>query len=169
MSYIFNSSVLGSMFAVPAQVVDNYIKFASASQLKTLLWICRHISEPIDSAKISKEIGYSVSDVEDALTVIASWGVLIGTDVSVDRDEILQEKYTTLFKSVVAFGKAEILTDENEMRSSVTSLAEKYCKDCLDGISAEVERGFGMLCMIKINIEHMTGKQGKELLKEEIR
>ena len=83
MSYIFNSAVLGSMFAVPAQVVDNYIKLASASQLKTLLWICRHISEPIDAAKISQEIGYSVGDVDDALTVIAGWGVLIGTDVIV--------------------------------------------------------------------------------------
>lgn len=87
----------------------------------------------------------------------------------VARDDILQEKYTTLFKSVVAFGKAEILTDENEMRSSVTALAEKYCTDCLEGIPAEVESGFGILCIIKISIEHMTGKQGKELLKEEIR
>lgn len=87
----------------------------------------------------------------------------------VARDDILRKKYTTLFKSVVAFGKAEILTDKNEMRSSVTALAEKYCPDCLEGIPAEVERGFGILCMIKINIEHMTGKQGKELLKEEIR
>lgn len=87
----------------------------------------------------------------------------------VARDDILQEKYTTLFKSVVAFGKAEILTDENEMRSSVTALAEKYCTDCLEGIPAEVESGFGILCMIKISIEHITGKQGKELLKEEIR
>lgn len=92
MSYIFNSAVLGSMFAVPAQVVDNYIKLASASQLKTLLWICRHISEPIDAAKISQEIGYSVGDVEDALTVIAGWGVLIGTDVTVTPAPIPSEK-----------------------------------------------------------------------------
>lgn len=83
MSYVFNSALLGSMFAVPTTVADNYIKFASASQLKTLLWICRHISEPIDPAKISGEIGYSTGDVEDALTVIASWGVLIGTDMTV--------------------------------------------------------------------------------------
>lgn len=87
----------------------------------------------------------------------------------VDRDDILQEKYTTLYRSVVAFGKAEILTDEEEMRSSVTALAEKYCPDFLEGIPAEVEREFGILCMIKINIEHMTGKQGRELMKEEIR
>ena len=92
MSYIFNSAVLGSMFAVPAQVVDNYIKLASASQLKTLLWICRHISEPIDAAKISQEIGYSVGDVDDALTVIAGWGVLIGTDVTVTPAPVPSEK-----------------------------------------------------------------------------
>lgn len=92
MSYIFNSAVLGSMFAVPAQVVDNYIKLASASQLKTLLWICRHISEPIDAAKISQEIGYSVGDVEDALTVIAGWGVLIGTDVTITPAPVSSEK-----------------------------------------------------------------------------
>lgn len=92
MSYIFNSAVLGSMFAVPTQVVDNYIKLASASQLKTLLWICRHISEPIDAAKISQEIGYSVGDVEDALTVIAGWGVLIGTDVTVTPAPVPSEK-----------------------------------------------------------------------------
>ncbi len=87
----------------------------------------------------------------------------------VDCDDILQEKFTTLYKSVVAFGKAEILTNENEMRSCVTALAEKYCPDFLDKVPSEVEREFGILCMIKINIDHMTGKQGKELLKEEIR
>ena len=83
----------------------------------------------------------------------------------VERDDILQEKFTTLFKSAVAFGKAEILADKEEMRSSVTALAEKYCSDFLDKVPAEVERGFDMLCMIKINIEHLTGKQGKGLIK----
>lgn len=83
----------------------------------------------------------------------------------VDRDDILQEKYTTLYKSVVAFGKAEILTDREEMLAPVTALAEKYCPDFIDGIPAEVEREIDILCMIKINIEHLTGKQGKELMK----
>lgn len=83
----------------------------------------------------------------------------------VERDDILQEKFTTLFKSAVAFGKAEILSDKEEMRSSVTALSEKYCSDFLDEVPAEVERGFDILCMIKINIEHLTGKQGKELIK----
>lgn len=76
MAYSIDPAVFGSMFAVPSQVVDNNIKLASASQLKTLLWIFRHTSEPIDPAVISKEIGYGVSDVTDALTVLCTWGVL---------------------------------------------------------------------------------------------
>lgn len=76
MAYTINPAVFGSVFAVPSQVVDNNIKLASASQLKTLLWIFRHASEPIDPAVISKEIGYVESDVCDALTVLCEWGVL---------------------------------------------------------------------------------------------
>lgn len=87
----------------------------------------------------------------------------------VDRDDICQERFTTLFRDVIVFGKAEIVTDEKEMRTAVTALAEKYCPDFLDKIPNEVEREFGILCMIKINIEHITGKQGKELLKEDVR
>lgn len=76
MSYVFNTAVLGSMFMVPTKVVDEYIKLAGPSQLKTLLWICRHISEPIDASAISKAIGYSEGDIADALTVIAGWGII---------------------------------------------------------------------------------------------
>ena len=76
MAYSINPAVFGSMFAVPSQVVDNNIKLASASQLKTLLWIFRHACEPIDPAVISKEIGYGESDIVDALTVLCEWGVL---------------------------------------------------------------------------------------------
>lgn len=76
MAYTINPAVFGSMFAVPSQVVDNNIKLASASQLKTLLWVFRHASETIDPAVISKEINYAESDVCDALTVLCEWGVL---------------------------------------------------------------------------------------------
>ncbi len=76
MAYTINPAVFGSMFAVPSQIVDNNLKLASASQLKTLLWIFRHASEPINPSVISKEINYRESDVCDALTVLCEWGVL---------------------------------------------------------------------------------------------
>lgn len=112
MSYSFNSAMLGSMFAVPTQVVDNYIKLASASQLKTLLWICRHISEPIDISVISKEIGYKEGDVADALTVIAGWGVIVddGNPTAVAE----QPKPTPSAEPVKQFGEIEALKPSSE-------------------------------------------------------
>ena len=68
-------AVFGSMFAVPSQAMD-YIKLASASQLKTMLWIFRNASEPIDPERISKEIGYKPSDIDDALVALCEWGLL---------------------------------------------------------------------------------------------
>lgn len=86
----------------------------------------------------------------------------------IDRDDILAEKLTTLYKSVTVFGKAEIIEDEAQACTSVTELSIKYCPDQLDKIVEETNRDLGRLCMVKISIEHMTGKQGKELMKEEI-
>lgn len=76
MSYVISPAVLGSMFAVPANVVDEYIKLSGALQLKTMLWIFRHAYEPIDPIKISENTGYSVENIIDALVTLCEWGVL---------------------------------------------------------------------------------------------
>ena len=81
------------------------------------------------------------------------------------ENEISQPKYTTLFKSVIAFGKAETVTDEDEMYRAVKAIAEKYCPDYKDGIENEIKREWNILAMIKVNIEHISGKQCKEFLK----
>lgn len=80
MSYTINPAALGAMFAVPAQAVDNYIKLASASQLKTMLWIYRNSSEVIDAEKIANAIGHKKADVEDALIALCQWGVIKSDD-----------------------------------------------------------------------------------------
>lgn len=85
MAYSINPAIFGSMFAVPSQVVDNNIKLASASQLKTLLWVFRHASEPIDPAVICKDINYTESDVIDALTVLCEWGVIMSDSTPIVR------------------------------------------------------------------------------------
>ena len=40
--YICGNGVWSSVFAVPSDVVDKYIKLAGAAQLKVLLWILRN-------------------------------------------------------------------------------------------------------------------------------
>lgn len=81
------------------------------------------------------------------------------------QDEVMQEKFTTYYKSVVCFGRAERLSDDTEIRRAATVLSEKYCPDNLDGIPAELEKGFSALAVVKITPEHITGKQCIELVK----
>jgi hypothetical protein len=82
----------------------------------------------------------------------------------IDRDGIVPEEYTTYFRSAIAFGKMRIVGNEDEMRAAVTVLAKKYYpEDSPEHREQAIEREFGGLCIIELEIEHLTGKQAKEL------
>ena len=82
----------------------------------------------------------------------------------IDMDEVLPEKYTTCYRSAIVFGKARVITDESEMRKAAVLLADKYAPDDEAGRKAEIDGGIGRMYMIELTVEHMTGKQAKELL-----
>ena len=83
----------------------------------------------------------------------------------IEQDEIIPEKYTTYFRSVIAFGKIRILEDEAEIRQAIRTLAMKYSAEYEDGIEKAVDEEFRNLCMIQMDIEHLTGKEAIELVK----
>lgn len=82
------------------------------------------------------------------------------------QDEIVPEKYTTRYRSVIVFGKMRIVQDEKEMMELVDILAEKYRPGFEEEREKEIKLEFPRLCMMELTIEHMTGKEGLELLKE---
>ncbi len=83
------------------------------------------------------------------------------------QDEISPEKYTTYFKSVIAFGKIRILEDENKIREAIEKLAIKYHPtDSIENRNQEIAREWKALCMMELSVEHMTGKEAKELAKK---
>lgn len=85
----------------------------------------------------------------------------------IDQDHVVPENYTTHFRSVIIFGRAEILEQEDEIRSAIESLAIKYHPtDSKANRDAAIEREYNAMCMVKIEIEHMTGKEAIELAKE---
>ena len=84
----------------------------------------------------------------------------------VDKDQVVPEKYTTHFRSVVVFGKARILDNEDEKRNALEILAARYSPDHEQGRLQEIEKGLSLVCMIELTIEHMTGKEAVELVKE---
>ena len=83
----------------------------------------------------------------------------------VEQDEIKPAEFTTYFRSVIIFGKARILTDEDEKRLALNLLADKYSHGAA-GMEAEIAKGFNHLLMVEITIEHFTGKESIELSRE---
>ena len=80
----------------------------------------------------------------------------------------MPEEYTTYFRSVIVFRKIRILEEEAEKRSAIEKLAEKYSPGREDGRQREIDRGFSALCMMELTVEHMTGKQAVELMREKL-
>lgn len=84
----------------------------------------------------------------------------------IDQDTIIPEKYTTCYRSVIAFGSIHIMENETEIKSAIEKLAKKYNPDD-DEIkrNAEIVRGWNSLCMIEFSVEHVSGKEALELVK----
>ena len=83
----------------------------------------------------------------------------------IEKGDIVQEKYTTFFRSVIVFGRISEVNDEKEKYDGIKTLTEKYCPDYKDGIEAAIEKEWNRLNMLKLEIEHMSGKQAIELVK----
>lgn len=83
----------------------------------------------------------------------------------IDKDQVVPEEYTSYFRSVIVFGKARILEDEAEKRSTLEILAARYSPDHEQGRLQEIEREFKAVCMIELTIEQMSGKEAIELVK----
>ena len=84
----------------------------------------------------------------------------------IDRDEVIPEKFTTKYRSVIVFGRAREVTDPEEIVSIMRALAGKYSPDEGEDAFQHEMRSTGALCVLALDIEHLSGKQGKELLNE---
>ena len=78
MNYTLNVAALGNAFMVPSVVADKYLKIATHTQLKVLLYFMRNISEGIEPQKIAEALSMPLSETEDALVFWQQRDILIG-------------------------------------------------------------------------------------------
>ena len=83
----------------------------------------------------------------------------------IDQDEVHPEKYTTFFRSVIAFGKIHIIEDEQEKLETARMLGDRYNPNQEEALQKEMEKGLSRMVMIRFDIEHLTGKAARELVK----
>ena len=84
------------------------------------------------------------------------------------QDEVIPHLRTTAFISVIAFGKARIVDDEEGLRRIALMVGEKFSADYPEDCQQETEEviAAGRMYCVEITVEHMTGKCGNEVLKK---
>lgn len=78
----------------------------------------------------------------------------------ISRNEIAAEELTTLFSSVLVFGKALII-EGDEKKNALIKTGEKFSKGFEAKVLEGIERAFESTCVVKINIQHKEGKTTK--------
>ena len=83
----------------------------------------------------------------------------------IGKDEVVQEDFTTRYRSVIVFGRAAVIADDERKRFALESIVEKYSPDFRTEGQQEIEKAWNHVCMLEITIEHMTGKASRDILK----
>lgn len=83
----------------------------------------------------------------------------------IDQDDVHPEKYTTFFRSVIAFGRIHIIEDDAEKFKTARLLGNRYNPNHEEALQKELEKGFSRMLVIRFDIEHLTGKEAIELMK----
>ena len=84
----------------------------------------------------------------------------------VDQDQIVPEKDTTYFRSAIVFGRMQVVEDEGEKRTAIEKLSEKYSPEHTEERrNKAIGKDWKPLCILRLTIEHMTGKEAIELVR----
>ena len=83
----------------------------------------------------------------------------------IGQDQVVPEKYTTYYRSVILFGTVRRLTAGEEKRAAILALARRYSPDePAEKVDAEIASYWDALCMLELTPDHITGKECIELV-----
>ena len=90
----------------PYTVPVSFVYQEGGSGLGTIGFHCAITGHKIDAIRRNEKVSFTV----------------------IDRDEVMPKERTTKYCSVIVFGRARILEDEEEMRRAANAIGAKYSK-----------------------------------------
>lgn len=82
------------------------------------------------------------------------------------QDEIIPERFTTEFRSVIASGPIEEITEDQAKRQALELLAEKYSAEVPSAMKdKEIDGGLKRCAILKLEMQELSGKEAIELVR----
>ena len=83
----------------------------------------------------------------------------------ISQDEVVPERYTTHYKSAIAFGDMRIVEDEREKIEILRKLGMRFApSNTEEMLSKEITESLKRTAVLEMTIEHLTGKESRELM-----
>lgn len=84
---------------------------------------------------------------------------------AVAQDEVIPEKYTTYFKSVIVQGTIRVLEEPSQREHALFLLARRYWpQDSLSHAMKAIQDGLPRAVLLEMKMESLSGKVAKELV-----
>lgn len=85
------------------------------------------------------------------------------------KDAVVPQEFATDYYSVIAFGRAKILDSREEVVNALKLLNKKLAPDFTVEGDKEIENSIKHVCVIKIEIEHVTGKAAIDGIRDTVK
>lgn len=82
----------------------------------------------------------------------------------VEKDEIIAEEFTSYFRSVIAFGRAEFIDDEEGKLAALKLMCAKYSEGF--DPSKEIQKCLTRVAIIRVRLDNISGKEAIELVRK---
>jgi nitroimidazol reductase NimA-like FMN-containing flavoprotein (pyridoxamine 5'-phosphate oxidase superfamily) len=83
----------------------------------------------------------------------------------VSENTNIPEKFSTAYKSVIVFGRVEIVEEPEEKRRAIEAIGRKYSPGFETEMHKQIDRDFKFLRVIALTPEHVTGKESMDFAK----
>ncbi len=85
----------------------------------------------------------------------------------VQQDFVIPEHYTTHYRSVIAFGHIRIIDSKDEQLKFIAEIGRRFSPaSSEEALMKEINDSLGHFYILEMDIEHLSGKEAKELMLE---
>ena len=84
----------------------------------------------------------------------------------IQRDDVRPADFTTVFCSVIAFGKIHIVNDNRARLEALQLLGQKFRPGHHSTLQKEIDNGINHVLVLRMDIEHLSGKEAIELVRQ---
>lgn len=112
---------------------------------------------PLNAVRVGEDIYFHCARAGEKLDCLREHPQVCLT--AVGRQRVLQDRYETEYCCAVVRGRAEPVTDGEEMRRALWAVCRRYTPDSLERVDQVIDKYLGAVAVWKVHMDTVSGKR----------